>query len=245
MLGLGERRELPTVLLIDDDYVTREVIATILTMHGFMVYTANEGAESLTLLDNGTCTPAIVLMDAQMPGIVGIDLIEQLRRRCKADIYVISGSRPPDNVLEAANGFLLKPFNPDDLKKLLHLHAPEPLPDALDPEEPVLNPQVLAQFRQLMPERAVREIYASVITDLKKRTNAIEAAISNHQAYEVRRIGHSIKGGCGMAGAVQAARLGAIFEAESDQLDNSTTALQHLRDAAANLERMLENEFPV
>ena len=43
----------------------------------------------------------------------------------------------------------------------------------------------------------------------------LEAAIAKGDDAEVRRIGHAIKGGCGMAGAIQAARLGALFEETS------------------------------
>ncbi len=52
-----------------------------------------------------------------------------------------------------------------------------------------------------MTERTVREIYAAVVTDLQKRLDALEKAIASGNSDEVRRIGHAIKGGCGMAGA--------------------------------------------
>ena len=58
----------------------------------------------------------------------------------------------------------------------------------------------------------MRQIYAAVVADLDKRMQALEAAIASGDAAEVRRIGHAIKGGCGMAGALQAARLGALLE---------------------------------
>jgi HPt (histidine-containing phosphotransfer) domain-containing protein len=47
-----------------------------------------------------------------------------------------------------------------------------------------------------------------VVADLGKRAQSLEAAIARGDAAEVRRIGHAIKGGCGMAGALQAARIG-------------------------------------
>jgi hypothetical protein len=47
-----------------------------------------------------------------------------------------------------------------------------------------------------------------------------------------------------MAGAMQAAHLGAFFESASDQLDNCSQALQELYSATQRLERMLEREFP-
>ena len=50
MLDFGAKQDLPTVLLIDDDLISREVMATVLTMSGYTVHTAADGAESLKLL---------------------------------------------------------------------------------------------------------------------------------------------------------------------------------------------------
>ena len=46
-----------------------------------------------------------------------------------------------------------------------------------------------------------------------------------------------------MAGALKLARLGALLEAESDQLDNSCTAMKELHAATRKLERILEKNF--
>jgi HPt (histidine-containing phosphotransfer) domain-containing protein len=83
---------------------------------------------------------------------------------------------------------------------------------------------------------------------MNKRTQALEAAIAKGNGDEVRRIGHAIKGGCGMAGALQAARVGALFEEdagdnESNHLDNRMALLADLRAATRNLERILESEL--
>jgi hypothetical protein len=43
---------------------------------------------------------------------------------------------------------------------------------------------------------------------------------------------------------MQAARIGALLESKSDQLDNCATALQELYTATQRVERMLEKEFP-
>ena len=39
MLEIVTRHDLPTLLLIDDDMVSREVMATVLTMSGYTVHT--------------------------------------------------------------------------------------------------------------------------------------------------------------------------------------------------------------
>jgi HPt (histidine-containing phosphotransfer) domain-containing protein len=108
----------------------------------------------------------------------------------------------------------------------------------------VVSAATLAQLRGLMSPAAVKEIYAAVIADLAARLDSLEAAVAAGNTDEVRRIGHAIKGGCGMAGAMQAARLGARFESGGDQLDDCALSLDELRAALSNLERMLETEFP-
>jgi CheY-like chemotaxis protein len=256
-------RQFPTLLLIDDDMVSREVTATVLTMNGYTVHTAVDGAASVELLEAGECAPEVILMDAQMPGLSGARLIEELRARSRASVYAISGSGAPDEVVAAADGFLLKPFGADELRRLLEERekpAGEPAPtvdrsSSLGWEfvqacgDPVVSAATLAQLRGLMSDAAVREIYAAIVADLALRLDALEGAVAMGDAAEVRRIGHAIKGGCAMAGAMQAARLGALLESGiavsgGDHLDNSAGLLRDLRAAARNLKRMLEAEFP-
>jgi CheY-like chemotaxis protein len=281
MLDFGAKQSLPTVLLIDDDPVSREVIATVLTLSGFSLYTARDGGTALKMLTARECAPDAILMDAQMPGLSGARLIGKLRKRSKARLIVISGSAAPGEIVAAADGFLLKPFDAEGLNQLLQAREPEADasgarngivsetgvasagPAAADTaasdsqqesepvrntDAPVVSAETLAQLRQIMPEAGVREIFAAIVADLGTRLKALDAAFERGDAAEVRRIGHAIKGGCGMAGALQAARLGALLEAaglnsKSNHLDNSAGLLDDLRAAARNLERMLKSDL--
>ena len=267
MLDFGAHRDLPTILLIDDDLVSREVLATVLTMGGYTVHTAEDGGASLEILTTGECAPDVILMDAQMPGLNGPQLITELRARSRALVVAMSGSNAPQELVATADGFLLKPFGAAALQELLDKHAaPADSAAALAPaakrrrgrsspqgsnaDEPVVNAETLAQLREMMSESAVREIYSAVVADLIKRLAALEVAITAGDASQIRSIGHSIKGGCGMAGALQAARLGALLEAvplepKGNHLDNSSKLLTDLRAALRNLESMLEAEFQV
>jgi len=94
-----------------------------------------------------------------------------------------------------------------------------------------------------MSESAVREIFTAVVNDLEKRHALLKAAIRKGDSAEVRRLGHAIKGGCSMAGAAQAARVGQLFETRGDDLEYSRSLLTHLRAATENLKRMLEAEL--
>ncbi|HEX3893206.1 MAG TPA: response regulator [Terracidiphilus sp.] len=245
MLGINADRNYATVLLVDDDLISREVIATILTMSGHTLHTASDGLSAVAMLEESKCEPQVILVDVQMPGLNGAKLIEKLRTLSDASIYAISGSGLPADLETVVDGFLLKPFSPESLQKLLDQndrtasHRTE-----VTIEEPVVSAKILSQFRQMMPEPTVREVYVAVVSDLKKRGVALEEAIARKDAVAVRRIGHTIKGGCGMAGARQAARLGGLLEAESDDLNNSASIRHELKLAQENLERMLEVEFP-
>lgn len=253
MVDFGLQRELPDVLLIDDDLISREVTATLLTMVGYTVHTAESGPASLRMIETGV-RPGIILMDAQMPGVSGVDLVRELRAAVPpAPIYIVSGNRPSENLVAATDGLLLKPFSIGALRGLLNNGGPDRAARAersyLDPDDPVLNPEVLGQLRQLMPKEAVREIFQAMVSDLGRRIEALEAAIDRRDAAEIGRLGHAIKGGCGMAGAVQAARLGAMLEnvsshaPEDDSFDDSRALLKDLRSAAVAIEHMLEDEL--
>ena len=248
-------RELPIVLLIDDDLVSREVAATMLTLSGYTLFTAESGEAALGKIGVKGCLPAVVLMDAQMPGMSGSELIAKLRARTQAPVILISGSDAPDEQKRAADGFLLKPFNAAALGSLLQgrdaaCGVVAGGANRVDKDgDPVLSPETLAQLRSLMPEEGVREVYSAVIADLENRMAEMDLAIARGNLGAVRRIGHAIKGGCGMAGALQAARLGAKLEAIPDdpadnQLDNSAKLLNDLRSATRDLERILSSELP-
>lgn len=242
MLGIGKGRRLPTILLIDDDMVSREVSATVLTMNGYTVHTASSGGEALSQLDALAYTPELILMDAQMPGMSGTELVRELRARSQAPLYLVSGSGVASELLSQVDGFLLKPFGPEALEQVLDKHVPviheEPPTDL-----PAVNPKTVADFRTMMSESAVRAIYDAVTVDLERRMETLKAAIARRDSKEIHTIGHSIKGGCGMAGAVEAARIGELLEGGGDDLEYSESLLPHLQDAITNLKRMLEAEF--
>lgn len=239
MLGIVPGHRLPTVLLVDDDMVSREVMATVLSLSGYTVYTAAEGAEAVGLLDAKTCEPEVILMDTQMPGLNGCDLIRELRARSQAVIYAISGSHAPNAVLEGADGFLMKPIGPEALQKVLREHAVHEA-EALVADAPIVKEETLQQLRAIMPDKAVREIFDAVISDIGHRELALAEAIAHGDGAQVRRIGHALKGGCGMAGAMQAARLGELLETRGDDLEYSQSILPELRNAAATLKSMLD-----
>ena len=248
MPGPASESKLPVILVIDDDLVSREVTATLLTMDGYTVNVEQSGDAALATFVSNPFRPDVILTDAHMEGVSGAELIEALRAVCpQAAIYLISGSQPTEAVIAAADGFLLKPFAMDALRALLAGRASESIASFVDADEPAICHETLAQLESMMSGRAVREIFAAAVSDLDTRIDKLEAAIARRDRDEIQRIGHAIKGGCGMAGAAKAARLGALLEAENSKndnhFDNSRALLRDLQAATLQLHRILDSEF--
>lgn len=242
----------PSVLLIDDDAISREVLSMLLEMHGYPVICAEDGAQALTAIDAAVDAdqPQVILMDTQMPGLSGLDLIAALRAKTQARIVAISGSNPGDAIREAADGFLLKPIQPEGLDALLAGDPPQSTTSnapginvsasaELDPIDPV----VLGKLKAMMPPAAVREIYAAVAADLGPRLDSLEAAMDSKDAPSVARIAHAIKGGCSMVGLTAATDAAARLE-RSNLIETWTEELRELRGALSALESILSDEFP-
>ena len=69
----------PTVLITDDDPMSRKMLHTLLDSQGYNVLTASDGAETLRILDT---TPIdLVLLDVMMPHFDGIEVCTRLRRQ--------------------------------------------------------------------------------------------------------------------------------------------------------------------
>ena len=68
------------VLLVDDDPIVRGIIAQQLETLGFVVTKASDGLDALNRLDRGEI-PTFLVTDYSMPGMNGLILIEEARRR--------------------------------------------------------------------------------------------------------------------------------------------------------------------
>jgi CheY-like chemotaxis protein len=137
-------RRLPRILLIDDDAVSLEVFSMLLEINGFPVDSVEGGAKALEFLSRARALPEIILMDTQMPGLSGLELVKALRQSCDARLIAISGSSVSDEIRESTDGFLLKPVEVEALIALLEADDAA----AID-ERPVLDETPAATFELL------------------------------------------------------------------------------------------------
>lgn len=87
-------------------------------------------------------TPDLVLADALMPEVHGVNLIRRLRsdeRTKTVPIILLSASKEKDRLFHSlhagADCFLFKPFKARELLRLLHEHLAGKLPDADQPSQ--------------------------------------------------------------------------------------------------------------
>jgi acetyl-CoA synthetase len=114
------------ILIADDESIVRESLTDWLTDRGYEVVTAANGAETLKILHNSDGLGVIVL-DVRMPGKDGITILEETRQKHPDLKYIIISGYPSVDIMTrgirlGAIGFLVKPFNPEELEKLIH-HA--------------------------------------------------------------------------------------------------------------------------
>src|SRR4051794_13556773 len=108
------------VLVVDDDEISRAMLAFALAEAGFEVLAANDGAEALEVLRTSVCR--LVIADWEMPRMDGLELCQAVRRGEFAGyIYLIlltgHGGRQQRvaGLTAGADDFLTKPFDPAEL----------------------------------------------------------------------------------------------------------------------------------
>ena len=108
------------ILLVNDEEDILKVMADRLEFYGFQVCAARNGAECLERVDAEV--PNLVLLDVRMPGMGGLEVLDELHRRYpELPVLMISASADREMVEESlsrgAVDYLLKPFEPARLKE--------------------------------------------------------------------------------------------------------------------------------
>jgi len=113
----------PHILFADDDPDTREVVQILLRHAGFRVSVTGDSSEVMQLL--ATDNFDALLLDNWMPNLNGIELCRLVRSLDqKLPIFFCSGAATDADKKAAfaagAQGYLVKPFDPDDLTATLY-----------------------------------------------------------------------------------------------------------------------------
>jgi CheY-like chemotaxis protein/HPt (histidine-containing phosphotransfer) domain-containing protein len=224
------------ILVIDDDELSREILIMLLDSDGYATTAAASGDEALADL----VPTDIILTDMQMPGLCGDPLGERLRVVYGPHVRLIamSGSEVPPHKRAHYDGFLLKPFSVADLEALLaHKCAA-----AQHTETVALDKTTYASLRTAMTHRQVIEMFDFCLADAQKRLSRMAEAVATSDDALYRREAHTIKGGCGMLGALELRELAGKMETQGlagdgSEIDNIRS---RFTDATVRLRRILE-----
>jgi two-component system alkaline phosphatase synthesis response regulator PhoP len=106
-----------TILVIDDEPNILNIVTAYLQAEGYTTHTASDGPSGLRAAR--TLKPDLLVLDIMLPGMDGIELLQQLRR--ESEVYIIlltAKSEETDKVIGlsvGADDYLTKPFSPREL----------------------------------------------------------------------------------------------------------------------------------
>ena len=104
----------PTILAVDDEVAILQSLSGILSDEGFEVLTASNGYEALKVIEEES--PDLVLLDIWMPGIDGIETLQEIKRTNPfLQVVIISGHGTIETAVKAtklgAYDFIEKPLS--------------------------------------------------------------------------------------------------------------------------------------
>jgi len=114
-----------TILVVDDDPTVRAVTSRMVESCGFEVLQAVDGRHGVEVFSQNQREIRAVVLDMTMPNLNGREAFEEMRR-LRPDVKVLLISGFSENFTteafegKAPNGFLQKPFKPEELNGKLH-----------------------------------------------------------------------------------------------------------------------------
>lgn len=114
------------ILIVEDERVSRIVLATALEKLGHEIVQANDGLEGWEAFEKHA--PPVVVTDWAMPGLDGLQLCRRIRERESASytyVFILTNMSGRDRFFEGmdagADDFITKPFDPAELAARLRV----------------------------------------------------------------------------------------------------------------------------
>jgi DNA-binding NtrC family response regulator len=110
------------ILIVDDEEIVRESLATWLREDGYQAETAPDGPTALGMM--GQRAYAVMLVDLKMPGMDGLRVLTEARRQQPdAAVILITAYATVETAVQAmkqgATDYLMKPFDPEAVSRMV------------------------------------------------------------------------------------------------------------------------------
>jgi signal transduction histidine kinase/HPt (histidine-containing phosphotransfer) domain-containing protein/ActR/RegA family two-component response regulator len=233
------------VWLIDDDPFILKWCSSIMESQQ-VDYKAFSSAEAV-LQEKWDPEVNLVLTDMRMPGMSGIDLAHQLRKKATQPIriYVVTAQALPEereNLLQHGfDGLLMKPFPSSELIEILKYNQPDVPIDASFPEKIDLTKLTEMTFGD---EGLLKEILHQFISDTKNDLTDLKNQIDQDNKESIMEIMHKLAGRTGQVGLPMLAMKFRDFEIElrEDASEVSLDDIRLLQKEASEVLKHLEQQ---
>ncbi|MCB1858899.1 MAG: sigma-54-dependent Fis family transcriptional regulator [Gammaproteobacteria bacterium] len=114
------------ILIVDDEASICEALSEVVELAGYLPWIASSGHEALSAIE--TEQPALVFLDVQMPGVDGLTVLGEIRRRWpQAPVVMMTAYGTVQTALEAvrlgAYEYVGKPLEIDQVRSILERAA--------------------------------------------------------------------------------------------------------------------------
>ncbi len=246
------------ILLVEDNAVNRFLVESLLRKAGYRVDCAVDGAQAI---EAARATPYdLILMDAQMPHMDGIQATQRLReleeRYTRVPVIAITANAMPgarETYLDAGmNDYVSKPIDPEQFLTTIadwldHAagsspgnSAPEPsLPDDLPP---LRAADKLDELFSVLPVASVNELVSAYLESTLSMHALIMDAAAEHDFAALARTAHDLRSTSAQLGANRLAAVAGQLEQASLHGDHETVVT--ILDALSELIAATRAAFP-
>lgn len=112
-----------TILVVDDEEITRRTLADILRLDDYEVETESNGEDAIRRAQGKNFS--VILLDVRMPGLSGIETLQALSKVSpRSQVILLTGYGSLESAIEAvryqAADYLLKPVSSEEILNAVH-----------------------------------------------------------------------------------------------------------------------------
>lgn len=114
-----------TVLIVEDEKKLLKTMADFLTMHGYQVYTAEDGLKGIQQFQAHSREISCVLLDVMLPFMDGNEVLKQIRLASDVPVIMLTAKEEVEDQLKSlscgADNYIVKPYSLAVVK--MHIEA--------------------------------------------------------------------------------------------------------------------------